>query len=125
MIADFLTACWALRWWLGITFIVAWCGWLPVAYIVGDILTRRWDREAELAAQEAARIHAAQDAARARLIADLTNLGERVRAQAEWDAYWESVVREPTPLHDELSAQMLRAELDDPQAVAMWLGGAS
>lgn len=92
-----------------------WLAWLPVVLIIRDIRTRRWDRKA-------ARIHAAQDAAHARLIADLTNLGERVRAQAEWDKYWESVVREPTPLHDELSAQMLRAELDDDEACRRWLG---
>jgi hypothetical protein len=91
-----------------------WLAWLPAVLIIRDIRARRWDREA-------ARIHAAQDAAHDRLVADLTNLGERVRAQAEWDAHCASVVREPTPLHDELSAQMLRAELDDEEAVRTWL----
>lgn len=83
-----------------------WLSWLPACYIVRDIRTRRWDRKA-------ARIHAAQDAAHDRLIV-LVPLG--------LCADWESVIREPTPLHDELSAQELRAELDDEEACRRWLG---
>ena len=43
---DFLTACWALRYFLG-GIVLFWVGWIPAAMIYRDLQERRWDRQAE------------------------------------------------------------------------------
>lgn len=51
--------------------------------------------------------------------------GERPRAaiEADWRLFPADEFRdERTPIHDETAADLLRAELDDEEAVARWIG---
>lgn len=88
---DFLTACWALRYFLG-GIVLFWVGWIPAAMIYRDLQERRWDRQAEARVRD---WFAHVDAAVA--------------------------LTEPTPIYDDLAAAQLRAELEDPSLVQRWL----
>lgn len=101
---DLLTAIWALRIHLTILATAVW--------IIARVL-----RHADAELQR--RIDAVLAETDADWEAALTHDEERRRVA--WQRTEAAAGMEPTPIHDLLAAQVLRAELDDDAAVGRWL----